>query len=121
MDDFWTALMLLMAWLPAGVATRVVGLVAGFGVVTGLKNTRLRRPSIAVGEAVNLCSLVLAVLRPILAALGRLIVGIYWIASLTRGAAGSALVVGSIATAVIAPIYLYAMVFSVDQTPRDVA
>lgn len=121
MDSFWGALLWLMVWLPAGVGVRVVGLVAGFGIVALLKNTRLRRPAVAVGEAINLCSLVLTALLPIVAALGGLIVGIVWATSSTHGSGGPGLIVGAIATAVLAPLYLFVLVFSADRSPRDTA
>lgn len=121
MDTFWGALLWLMVWLPAGVAVRVVGLALGFGLVALLKATPLRRPAIAVGEAVNLCSLVLAGLLPIVAGLGGLIVGIVRVSSASHGSGGAGLIVGAVVTAVLAPLFLYLLVFSADRSPRDTA
>ncbi|WP_232667422.1 hypothetical protein [Pseudonocardia sp. TRM90224] len=119
--QFWPALMWTMAWLPASVIVRVAGLALGFGLVAALKRTRLRRPAIAVGEAVNVGSLVLAAGLPVVVALAGLGLAIYLLVTENPMASATAVLIGAIATAVITPFYLFIMVFTADQSPRDVA
>ncbi|MEJ3658024.1 hypothetical protein WEH80_34175 [Actinomycetes bacterium KLBMP 9759] len=116
---FWQALMLTMAWLPASLAVRVVGVAIGFGLVAALKRTRLRGPAVTVGEAVNLGSLVLAAALPILVALAGLGLAIYLMVTAEHNASASAVLLGAILTAVLTPIYLFVVVFTTDQSPRD--
>jgi hypothetical protein len=119
MTGFWAGLLMALCWLPVGIAVRVVGLGVGFGVVALLKGSRLRRPAFAVGQAVDVCSAVSAAALSVLSLLAGLILGVYRMGWTPEVASGAGLLVGSLLTVVLAPIFLCILAFTTDLSPRD--
>jgi len=119
MNGFWPGLLLALCLIPAGVLLRLVGIVVGFGLVKLTKKTRLRRAGIAIGEAVNTTTALLAAALPVLGILVGIVLGAYWMIFTDRSGAG--LVVGSLISALLLIPYLPLIAFSTDQSPRDTA
>ena len=121
MNGFWSGLLLAVAWLPMGIVVRLVGVVVGFGLVTRLRATAVRRTAIAVGEAVNVGTVAVAAALPVLSVVAGLLVGGYRVVLTAYVASGAGLLTGAVLSAVITPVYLLVVAYTTDQTPRDVA